>query len=64
MIMIKYIVKLIKNVVVSICLLYSVNLALNKYGVVLPINLFTVLLTSFLSFYGIIGLFIVNLFMF
>ena len=54
----KYIVKIIKKLVISFLLLFCYNLFLNSFELSIPINFITLTIILFLDIPGIIGLFI------
>lgn len=46
--------QLLKNIVLSTITLYSVNLILNKIGIMVPMNIFSIGVCSVLGFPGLI----------
>ena len=50
----KIIVKVIKKVVFALSIIYSFNLIMNPVKMFIPINIFTVAVTSFLGFPGLL----------
>ena len=54
--MIKSIFKFLKKIVLSITLLFSYNMVTYKFNLTIPINIYTILITSFLGTPGFIGL--------
>lgn len=54
----KYIVKIIKKLILSFLLLFCYNLFLNSFELSIPINFITLTIILFLDIPGIIGLFI------
>lgn len=50
----KYIKKILKNIIISSITIYSFNIILVKLGYFLPINYFSLLTTSILGFPGLI----------
>ena len=51
--MIKYI---IKRLVFSICILYSVNIIISSIGKFIPINIYTILITFIFDFFGLLAI--------
>lgn len=51
---------IIKRIVYAICLLYTINLIIYNYGVIIPINIYTIIIVSFTDVFGISGLFILK----
>ena len=45
--------RIIKKIVLSMCLLYSFNILIMKTGIIIPINYYTI---GFISLFGIPGL--------
>lgn len=60
--MIKNIIKILKRIVVSITLLYAINLLLQNINIIIPINLLTIILCTLLGIPGICVLIILYLF--
>lgn len=58
----KKIILIIKKVVIALIMLYSINLIINQSGVLLPINLFSIGLVTFLGLPAVFGLFILKIF--
>ena len=52
----QYIVFLIKRVVVAICMLYAVDLIVGSVGIMIPINLISILSVSVLGLPAVVGL--------
>ena len=50
------IIKIIAKVILSIILLYFVNLITINYNFVIPINIITIVIVTFLGFPGTVGL--------
>ena len=50
------IISVIKRIVFAICLLYTVNIFITKMGKMVPINIYTVIITYFFDFFGIIAI--------
>ena len=48
------IIYILKRIVYSICLLYTVNIIIYKEGKIIPINYYTILLTSIFDFASIL----------
>lgn len=58
----KKIITVIKKVVLSICILYTINLFIESTGVLLPINYVSVSIVSLLGIPSIIGLLVIYYF--
>lgn len=54
----KYLYKLFKRVVISLGILYAYNILMQSFNLPIPINIFTISLTTFLGIPGFIGLII------
>ena len=52
----KKIYNLLKRVVLSLCLLYSFNLIMVNTGIIIPINISSITMVTFLGGPGLIGL--------
>ncbi len=50
------IIGVIKRIVFAICLLYTVNIFITKMGKMVPINIYTIIITYFFDFFGIIAI--------
>lgn len=50
------IISVIKRIVFAICLLYTVNIFITKLGKMVPINIYTIIITYFFDFFGIIAI--------
>ena len=50
------IISVIKRIVCAICLLYTVNIVITKMGKMVPINIYTIIITYFFDFFGIIAI--------
>ena len=48
------IINIIKKIVCSLCLLYTVNIIISKIGKTIPINTYTILLISIYDIFAII----------
>lgn len=53
--------KIIKKIIISIFVIYLFNYLFVKYNLIIPINTFTVLFTSFFGTFGLLALFIFKL---
>ena len=62
MITIKHIIKLIRKVIFSFMLLFSLNVMIKSVGIILPINVLNVLVITFLGIPGLIVLLIIKMF--
>lgn len=60
----KYLTKLFKRLIVSIGILYAYNILMNHFNLPLPINLWTISITTILGIPGFIGLIVFYLFNF
>jgi pro-sigmaK processing inhibitor BofA len=47
---------IIKKLVLSICLLYTINVFISRIGKIIPINIYTIILVYFFDFLGIIAI--------
>ena len=56
----KYIVFIIKRIVMAICLLYAVDLIISSTGYLIPINIISITSVSILGLPAIISLVILN----
>ncbi len=54
--MIKKLINLLKKVIFAFLLLYGLNLLVNSFNVVIPINVFTLGTTTFLGVPGLVSL--------
>lgn len=54
--MIKKLINLLKKVVFSFLLLYGLNLLINSFNVVIPMNIFTLSVVTFLGVPGLASL--------
>jgi len=54
---------LLRRIVYSICLLYTLNLIVYIYGINIPINIYTIAIVTITDIFGIIGIVILKLFM-
>ena len=52
--------KMLKKIVLALCLLYSINILLSNFGIIIPINIFSITTVSLLGGPGIIGLVVLN----
>lgn len=50
----KNIYLIIKKLVVSLCLIYSLNIIICKTGIIIPINIYTISIISILGVPGIV----------
>ena len=50
------IISVIKRIVFAMCLLYTVNIFITKMGKMVPINIYTIIITYFFDFFGIIAI--------
>lgn len=54
--MFKFILKIAKKLIIGMILLFGYNVFLSSFNLVIPINIITILLSSFLDVPGIIGI--------
>lgn len=54
--MLKKIINIIKKIIFSFIMLYGLNLLVNSFNVVIPINIFTIATVSFLGVPGLVSL--------
>ncbi len=47
---------LIKRLVYTLCILYTVNIIISKIGKIVPINIYTIILVYLLDVFAIIGI--------
>lgn len=57
----KKIFYVIKKVVIALFMLYSINLILGKIGVIIPINISSIVIVSILGLPSVVGLLILYL---
>lgn len=62
MIMKKTILKLFKNLILSFILIYTLNLILSNVNLFIPINVFTIIITTLLGPPGLLSLIIILFF--
>lgn len=51
--------RIIKRIVYALCLLYTINIIIYNYGIIIPINIFTIIIVSFADIFGIMGILII-----
>jgi len=61
--MLSFIKKIVKKIIFSFAVLYTIGIILNFLGIVVPINLFTILVVASLGFPGVISLVMVYIFL-
>jgi pro-sigmaK processing inhibitor BofA len=61
-IIIKIIVNILKRIIFAFLLLYSLNLSIKSFGIMIPINIFNIMVTTILGVPGIVCLVILKLF--
>jgi pro-sigmaK processing inhibitor BofA len=61
---IKYLYLLIKKIILTFLLLFSLNLSIRSFGIIIPINMFNILVISILGIPGILGLIVLKIFLF
>ena len=59
--MLKNIFNIIKKIVLVAFILYGFNLLMSPLSIIIPINIITLLIVSFLGFSGLLGLIIILL---
>lgn len=47
---------IIKKIVYTICILYSINVVLSSTGNIVPINIYTIIIIYFFDFFGILAI--------
>ena len=47
---------IIKKLVYTLCLLYTLNIILSTIGQIIPINLYTIIVVLFFDFFGILAI--------
>lgn len=57
----KIIMKVIKNICLGIFSIYSINVLFSSINIYIPINLFTLLISSALGIYGVITVLVIKL---
>jgi len=61
--MLSFIKKIVKKLIFSFAVLYAVGIVLNFLGIVVPINVFTIIVVASLGFPGVISLVMVYVFL-
>jgi len=56
----KVILKLVKKIIFSFCLLFGLNVVIKSLGIIIPINVLNVLLVTFLGVPGLIGILLIK----
>ncbi len=51
----KIIMMLIKKIVLALFMLYSINIIINNFGIIIPINIYTIIIVSILGIPSIFG---------
>ncbi len=59
----QYIFFIIKRLVMSLCMLYAFDVIVSSAGVLVPINVITIIFVAFLGLPGIFGLLVLQNFM-
>ncbi len=57
----KIVMKVIKNICLGIFSIYSINVLFSSINIYIPINLFTLLISSMLGIYGVITVLVIKL---
>lgn len=57
----KLFVKLVKNICIGIFSIYSINVLFSSINIYIPINLFTLFISSVLGIYGVITVLVIKL---
>lgn len=52
----KIIYRVLKKVVIALCMLYTINLIVSKIGIIIPINVTSITITSILGLPAVLGL--------
>ena len=55
----KYLVLFIKKIVLALCMLYTINVALFKANIYIPINYVSISFTTLFGFVGIVALLVI-----
>ena len=50
------IINILRKIVYSLCLLYTLNIVISKTGKFVPINIYTIIVIYFFDFFGIIAI--------
>ncbi|MBQ7140756.1 MAG: pro-sigmaK processing inhibitor BofA family protein [Bacilli bacterium] len=59
--MLKQIFNILKKIVLAAFILYGFNMLISPLSIIIPINIITLLIVSFLGFSGLLGLVIILL---
>ena len=59
--MLKVLGKVVKKIIIGCLILYAFNLIGTSIGIIIPINVLTILITALLGLPGTLGLIVVNL---
>ncbi len=59
----QYFVLIIRKLVIAICMLYTFDVIVNSVGVIVPINVATIVIVTFLGLPAIFGLLVLQNFM-
>lgn len=57
----KIVMKVIKNICLGIFSIYSINVLFSSINIYIPINLFTLFISSVLGIYGVITVLVIKL---
>lgn len=57
----KYIILIIKKLVVSLCTIYTINVLINKSGISIPINIYSIFSTSIFGLPAILGIMVLKI---
>ena len=56
----KYIVLFIKKIVLSICMLYAINLIISNVGTIIPINYYSIGAVAIFGLPAVVGLVVIS----
>lgn len=56
----KLLVKLVKKLCLGIFGIYSINVLFSTMNVIIPINIYTIMISSFLGIFGIVAIFVIK----
>lgn len=56
-----FIIKILKKIIISLCILYTFNVLTSKIGFYIPINFYTIFIVTSLDFSGLMVLIFLNM---
>lgn len=56
--------RILKNILFSLLVLFSINFTFKSFGFVIPINIFNIIVTTVLGIPGLIALIVIKIFVF